>query len=58
MNISEAQYVKNIMTGENDSINAVFDGQIIFVPLDLANRHYAEILEQVKAGTLTIKDAD
>jgi len=46
------------MTGENDSINAVFDGQIIFVPLDPANRHYAEILQQVKAGTLTIKDAD
>ena len=30
----------------------------IFVPLDPANRHYAEILKQVKEGTLTIKDAD
>ena len=58
MNISEAQYVKNIITGENDSINAVFDGQMLFVPLDPANRHYAEILKQVAAGTLTIKDAD
>tara|TARA_A100001035_G_C27471531_1_gene359091 strand:+ start:200 stop:376 length:177 start_codon:yes stop_codon:yes gene_type:complete len=58
MNISEAQYIKNIITGKNDSINAVFDGQLIFVPLDPANRHYAEILKQVKEGTLTIKDAE
>ena len=28
------------------------------VPLDEANTHYAEILKQVKEGTLTIKDAD
>jgi hypothetical protein len=28
------------------------------VPLDPANRHYAEILKQVEAGTLTIADAD
>ena len=58
MNISEAQYIKNIITKENDSINAVCDGQTIFVPADPANRHYAEILKQVKEGTLTIKDAD
>lgn len=25
---------------------------------DLANRHYAEILKQVEAGTLTIADAE
>ena len=58
MNISEAQYVKNIITGKNDSINIVCDGQVIFVPLDPDNIHYAKILEQVKEGTLTIKDAD
>ena len=28
------------------------------VPLDLANRHYAEIKRQVDAGELTIEDAD
>ena len=28
------------------------------VPLDPNNRHYAEILKQVKEGKLTIKDAD
>ena len=58
MNISEAQYVKNIITEENDSINIVCDGQVIFVPLDPNNRHYAEILKQVKEGKLTIKDAE
>jgi hypothetical protein len=58
MNISEAQYIKNIITEKNDSINAVFDGQLIFVPIDPNNRHYAEILKQVEEGKLTIKDAD
>ncbi len=42
----------------NVSINATIDGIRSGVPLDPANRHYAEILKQVKAGTLTIKDAD
>ena len=45
-------------TGENVSINIVVDGQEMSVPLDPANRHYAEILKQVKEGTLTIEDAD
>jgi len=37
---------------------AKIDGIWNSVPLDPANTDYAEILEQVKAGTLTIKDAD
>ena len=40
------------------SIQATIDGQEMSVPLDPANRHYAEILKQVEAGTLTIADAD
>jgi len=31
---------------------------ILSVPLDPANRHYAEIMRQVEAGELTIADAD
>jgi len=58
MNITSAQYVTNIMNGQNDSINAVIDGQMIFVPLDPANRHYAEIMRQVEAGELVIQEAD
>tara|TARA_R100001443_G_scaffold53113_1_gene64832 strand:- start:95 stop:259 length:165 start_codon:yes stop_codon:yes gene_type:complete len=54
MNISEAQWV----TTEKRSIRIVEGSNTRFVPTDPANRHYAEILKQVKAGTLTIKDAD
>ena len=57
MNIESAQYMTNL-DGTNNSIKATIDGQEWFVPLDPNNRHYAEILEQVKAGTLTIADAD
>jgi len=54
MNISEAQYT----TSENKIIRVVDGSNTRFVPTDPNNRHYAEILAQVKAGTLTIKDAD
>ena len=58
MNITSAKYVKNIHTDVNDNIRASIDGEIWSVPLNLDNRHYAEILKQVKAGTLTIEEAD
>ena len=54
MNIELAQYVEDTKT----TIKAKVDGQDMFIPCDPANRHYAEILKQVKEGTLTIKDAD
>ena len=57
MNITSAQYNAD-MGGNNSSIKATIDGQVMFVPLDPANRHYAEILKQVEAGTLTIADAE
>ena len=57
MNIASAQYMPNL-DGTNNSIKATIDGQEWFVPLDPNNRHYEEILKQVKDGTLTIKDAD
>ena len=50
--------MKDFITKENVSIKATIDGTEMFVPLDPDNTHYAEILEQVKEGTLTIKDAD
>ena len=45
-------------TDETVGIAATIDGTDVTVPLDPANRHYAEIQRQVKAGTLTIADAD
>ena len=57
MNITTAQYQAD-MDGNNSGIQATIDGQELSVPLDPANRHYAEILKQVEAGTLTIADAE
>jgi len=56
MTITNAKY--NLQHDENCSITATIDGEVMSVPLDPANRHYAEIQCQVDAGTLTIADAD
>ena len=58
MNITLAQYKLNIEGTENDCIKATIDGVEMSVPLDPSNRHYAEIMRQVEAGTLTIEDAE
>ena len=58
MNITSAKYVLNPMTNQNDTIKIVVDGVTMEVPLVVGNTHYAEILRQVEAGTLTIADAD
>ena len=57
MDITSAQYIEDLGS-EHTNIKATIDGIEMFVPLDPANRHYAEILRQVEAGTLTIADAD
>jgi hypothetical protein len=56
IDFSLAKYIAT--DGSNTSIEVVVDGTTMYVPLDPANRHYAEILRQVEAGTLTIQDAD
>ena len=63
MNITTVQYCKETdidgnLVGENVCMKATIEGDIVFIPLDPANRHYAEILKQVEAGTLTIADAE
>ena len=62
MEFKNAKYLKNTLD-ENGlkTIEAVIDKQeeeTLHIPLDPANSHYAEILKQVKEGTLTIKDAE
>ena len=57
MNITAAQYTQDF-EGNNAGIQATIDGTEMSVPLDLANRHYAEIMRQVEAGDLTIQDAE
>ena len=71
MNISSAQFLKDkevqvvdgentyVSVGENTAITAVVDGETInYIPLNPANRHYAEIMRQVTSGELTIADSD
>jgi len=58
MNITSAQYVADLISGSNSSIQATIDGTEMSVPIDSANRHYAEIMRQVEDGTLTIAEAD
>ena len=59
MNITSAQYQNDPISGaKNAQILATIEGVECVVPLNSANRHYAEILKQVADGTLTIQDAD
>ena len=57
MNITEAKYAINRGDGK-PNIFATIDSVKMTVPQDPHNIHFAEIQKQVKAGTLTIKDAD
>jgi len=57
MNITNAQYQTGI-DGSSNIIKATVDGTEMYIPTDPANRHYAEIMRQVEAGTLTITPAE
>ena len=56
MNITSAQYIEK--NGVASTMKATIGDVTVFVPLDPANRHYAEIMRQVEAGELTIQDAE
>ena len=58
MNIESAFYRIDKITSEKRGIQAIIDGAAMSVPLDPDNRHYAEILRRVEAGTLVIQSAD
>jgi len=60
MDITAAKYKPNhpITGGASKGVIATVDGNELSIPADPANRHYAEIMRQVAAGTLTIEDAD
>jgi hypothetical protein len=57
MNITKAQYATDL-DGNVNSVRATINGEVWVVPLDPDNTDYAEILKQVKEGTLTIKEAE
>jgi hypothetical protein len=55
--ITSAQYVLDTLGINNSCIKATIDGVEMSIPLDHANRHYAEILRQLESGQLTIQPA-
>jgi len=55
MNITEAKYTAK---DSGKGIKIIVGGNTVYIPLVEGNRHYDEVMRQVKAGTLTIKDAD
>ena len=56
--ITFTQVKKEVQPDNSTIIKATIDGIEMSVPLDPANRHYAEIMRQVEAGELTIQEAD
>ena len=58
MKIENAYYLYDPIGEENTGITATIDGITMSVPLDPANRHYAEIMRQVEAGELVIQPAE
>ena len=57
MHIQNATNKTDVATGIA-SIEAVIDGTFVVVPLDPANRHYAEIMRQVADEGLVIAEPD
>lgn len=60
MNIISARRQANdpLTNEERTELIAVIDGTEMIVPVDPANRHYAEIQRQVEANELTIAEAE
>ena len=57
--MSEFKDAEYITTKDgNKQIRVKIDGIESWVMIDESNRHYAEMMEQVEEGKLTIKDAD
>ena len=57
LNITSAKYIADI-DGNNTSIQCTINGTIWCVLMNNDSIRYQEITRQVKAGTLTIQDAD
>tara|TARA_R100001509_G_C4758611_1_gene178906 strand:+ start:436 stop:609 length:174 start_codon:yes stop_codon:yes gene_type:complete len=57
MHIKSAQHQK-FMGKDTNHLKVIIDDVEVSVPKDPENTTYAEILKQVKEGTLTIKEAD
>tara|TARA_R100001509_G_scaffold53158_2_gene29175 strand:- start:1114 stop:1287 length:174 start_codon:yes stop_codon:yes gene_type:complete len=56
--ITSAKKLINPYTNEYSALEVVKDGITMSVPINLANTDYAEVMEQVEAGELTIEEAE
>ena len=56
LNITKAKYIS--LFENNVGITATIDGVDMTVPICEGNRHYDEIMRQVKADELTIEEAE
>ena len=56
--ITKVKELRDVYTGEVNSLEMIKDDITFTVPLDPANTDYAEIMRQVEAGELTIQEAD
>ena len=57
MKIENAKYHKDVISGENGSINCIINGQHCSVPMNEENSDYQAILKWVEEGN-TIEEAD
>ena len=58
MNITSAQYMKNIITGEVCAINIVSEDKLMSVPIEPENIHYQAILEWAEKDGNEIQAAE
>lgn len=56
--IVSAQYLYSPFHEKDIAVRVDFGHEQRTIPLDPANRHYAEIMRQVEEGTLVIQEAD
>ena len=56
MKVTSAQYFKDMDNTQNAGIKATIDGVEMFIPLDPANRHYAELMKLVEEDKITIEE--
>jgi len=57
MVITQAQYLPKDPFGNTTSIRATIDGNEVYVPINLENRHFIAIQKAVADGQLTIQEA-
>ena len=52
---TNAQYIYNIVTGSDDTISVMISGVRSWVPVDIGNTDYSNIMQLVESGDLIIQ---